>query len=127
MGDSEDVGNLSVYWSVDHEDGNDLRVEQGNPNRPKANDRNNVHTKRLALGRDGKAVRDVRGKHHKSKPGYFGVRLRFDNEDEAKAAVQEALENPLPVPGGFYIEVNVKAIKRKDPDDQPRAEVKVEW
>lgn len=127
MGDGEVVGNLSVHWKIDHGTGAaaPLIVNQGNPNRPVGN--HHVNTTDKAQGRDPKPVGQVRGTHKNAKDGYFGVRLRFESAADANTAFQEALAAPLNVAGGFYVEVNVRAIERPNPNAAPDAEVKIEW
>jgi len=122
MGDGEFSGNGSVYWSIDHEDGADLKVKTNDPNRPPKNGSTNVHTKTKANGRDPIPVADVGKK--KGHPGKFRLTLRFQNEDAARDAA-----GATPVFDGtvWTLVLDVPAIARQNPDDAPASEIRVDW
>ena len=125
MGGGEYSGNGSVYWTIDHEDGADLRVKVNNSNRPPKNGTTNVHTKTKAQGRDAIDVADV-GKQ-KGHTGKFRVRLRF----ESNAGAQDALRGATPffdgVTGMWTLVLDVPVIPRAEPDHGPAPEVRVDW
>ncbi len=87
MGDGEFSGNGSVYWSIDHEDGADLKVKTNDSNRPPKNGTTNVHVKTKANGRDPIPVADVGKK--KGHTGKFRVTLRFESKTAAQDAAEE--------------------------------------
>ena len=123
MGDGEFSGNGSVYWSIDHEDGADLKVKTNDSNRPPKNGTTNVHVKTKANGRDPIPVADVgRVKGH---PGKFRVTLRFQSETAARDAARGA----TPVYDGtvWTLVLDVPAIERQNPDDAPASEIRVDW
>src|SRR4030095_1388810 len=88
MGGGEFIGNGSVYWSVDHEDGADLKVKTNDSNRPPKNGNTNVHTKTKANGRDPIPVEDVGKK--KDHAGNFRVTMRFPSERAMQDAINKA-------------------------------------
>jgi len=123
MGDGEFSGNGSVYWSIDHGDGADLKVKTNDSNRPPKNGTTNVHVKTKANGRDPIPVADVeRAKGH---PGKFRVTLRFQSE----TAAQDAARGATPVYDGtvWTLVLDVPAIARQNPDDAPASEIRVDW
>jgi hypothetical protein len=125
MGDGEFSGNGSVYWSIDHEDGADLKVKTNDSNRPPKNGTTNVHTKTKANGRDPIPVADVGKK--KGHTGKFRVKLRFESE----AAAQDALNRATPAldntTGRWTLVVDVPVVARNQPDDPPASEIRVDW
>jgi hypothetical protein len=124
MGGGEFIGNGSVYWSVDHEDGADLKVKMNDSNRPPKNGSTNVHTKKKANGRDPIPVGDVGKK--KGHPGNFRVTLRFPSERAAQAAASGAKPSGNDAVGWTLV-FDVPVIGRDDPDDSPASEVRVDW
>ena len=125
MGGGEYSGNGSVYWTVDHEDGADLKVKDRDPGRPPKNGSTNVHVKTKAQGRDPIAVADVgRRKGH---TGKFRVKLRF----ESNTAAQDAFKGAAPffdaTTGMWTLVLDVPVIARDDADDGPASEVRVDW
>ena len=125
MGNGEVSGNGSVYWSIDHEDGADLKVKNGDSSRPPKNGSTNVHTKTKANGRDGIRVEDVgRMKGH---TGKFRVKLRFENNAAAQDAVRGATPFFDSSTGMWTIVMDVPVIPREEPDDPPGSEVRVDW
>ena len=125
MGDGEFSGNGSVYWSIDHEDGADLKVKVNDASRPPKNGTTNVHTKTKANGRDPIPVGDVGKK--KGHTGKFRVKLRF----ESNTAAQEARHGATPffdsTTGMWTLVLDVPVIARDDPDDGPASEIRVDW
>jgi hypothetical protein len=125
MGDGEFSGNGSVYWSIDHEDGADLKVKVNDSSRPPKNGTTNVHTKTKANGRDPIPVADVGTK--KGHPGKFRVTLRFQSEDAAKAASKGATPVFDDQTRMWTLQFDVPAIARQNPDDAPAKEIRVDW
>ena len=125
MGNGEVSGNGSVYWAIDHEDGQDLKVKDKDPSRPPKNGNTNVHTKTKALGRDPIAVADVGRK--KGHTGKFRVRLRFQSESDAQNAANGAKPFLDSGSGMWTLVLDVPAIARLEPDDAPPPEVRVDW
>jgi hypothetical protein len=125
MGNGEVSGNGSVYWSIDHEDGADLKVKDKDSSRPPKNGSTNVHTKTKAMGRDPIRVDDVGKK--KGHTGRFRVKLRF----ESNAAAQDAAKGATPffdsVTGMWTLVLDIPVIARDEPDDGPASEVRVDW
>lgn len=125
MGDSNYGGNGSVYWSVDHEDGQDLRVRTNAQARPRKGDRENVHAKTKMYGRD----------ESKGAVEYFDVTLRFEKQQTPSAMSQltKALEQAAsaPVNSSFFVTFRVPATvnkkQRENPEEQPWPDVRVQW
>lgn len=126
MGFGEYTGNLSVHWSVMHEDekGQEVKLAatSGQASHPKK--ANEVHVEKGARGRDPVAPGDVgRRKGHS---GHFRVRLRFERMQDAKQAAAAA-QNVMFENGMFVLVLDVPVIARADPDDPPPSEVRVDW
>jgi hypothetical protein len=121
MGDAEVVGNLSVHWRVDHQDGQRLRVKDNEPNRPRANDAHNVSTDTRVQGRDPKQVQ------------FFDVALRFESKADAQTQLQAAIAAVTAAPDGasfflnFRVPATVNGMQRADPDTGPRPDIGVRW
>ena len=125
MGGGEFIGNGSVYWSVDHEDGADLKVKTNDSNRPPKNGTTNVHTKTKANGRDPIPVADV-GKR-KGHTGEFRVKLRFQSNAAAQAAANGATPFFDATTNMWTLVLDVPVIAREDPNDGPASEIRVDW
>ena len=112
MGDGEFVGNQSIHWRMRHaNDLDDIRLDDNHlPN----NRRGVSLAKRRVHGRDtDRELNDV-----------FEVTLRFDNPDQADAALKTA---PREVLGhGTYVTITVPAPRRANPNT-PRPDVRVHW
>jgi hypothetical protein len=125
MGYGEVVGNESVHWEVAHEDDRGTTVglssKQGRGVHPKVG--HDVHVEKSARGCDPIALADVgRRKGH---TGHYRVRLRFERQAEAQAAaaaVQVRQEDGL-----FVVVLDVPVIHRREPDDAPPAEIRIDW
>jgi len=120
MGDGEFSGNGSVYWSIDHGDGADLKVKTNDSNRPPKNGTTNVHVKTKANGRDPIDVADV-GKR-KGHTGKFRVRLRFESNTAAQGAATSVHLASAPelegVTGGFFAELKPKKSSPRSNDEE---------
>jgi hypothetical protein len=125
MGYGEVVGNESVHWVVAHEDsgGSAVRLssKQGRGVHPKVG--HDVHVEDSARGCDPVALADVgRRKGH---AGHYRVKLRFQRERDAEAAaaaVQVRQEDGL-----YVVVLDVPVIHRREPDDAPPAEIRIDW
>jgi len=126
MGYGEVIGNASVHWTIAHEDDNGTTIQlspkQGRGRHPKTG--HDVHIERTAKGCDPVELGDVgRRKGH---GGEYRVRLRFERMEDAVAAaarVQQVVSE-----GGMYVLViDVPAIRREEPEDQPAAEIRIDW
>ena len=121
MGDGEFSGNGSVHWSLDHGDGQQVRVKQNEPRRPRNGDAHNVATDQKVLGRD---VRTVQ---------FFDVKLRFESKADARTQLQAALAAVDRAADGssffldFRVPATVNGAQRSDPDTGPRPDVGVHW
>jgi hypothetical protein len=121
MGDGEYVGNASVHWSVDHGDGNKVKVKHDEPRRPRSGDRHNVSTDTKVLGRDAKTIES------------FDVTLRFESKADARTQLQAAMATVDAAPNGvsffltFTVPATVNGTQRNDPDTGPRPDVGVHW
>jgi hypothetical protein len=126
MGFGEYTGNLSVHWSVMHEDDKGQEVQlaarSGQASHPKK--AHDVHVEKGARGRDPVSPGDVgRRKGHS---GHFRVRLRFERMQDAKQAAAAA-QNVMFENGMFVLVLDVPVIPRADADDPPPSEVRVDW
>lgn len=125
MGYGEVVGNMSVHWTVVHEDDKGapvgLSAKQGQASHPKKG--HDVNVEKSAKGRDPIELADVgRRKGH---TGSYRVRLRFERVQDAQAAASNAR---VMLEGGMYVLVfDVPVIGRKNPSDPPPAEIRVDW
>ena len=126
MGFGEYTCNLSVHWSVMHEDAKGqevkLAAKMGESSHPKK--AHDVHVEKGARGRDPVSPEDVgRRKGHS---GHFRVRLRFERMQDAKQAAAAA-QNVMFENGMFVLVLDVPVIARADADDPPPSEVRVDW
>lgn len=126
MGYGEWVGNESIHWTVVHEDETGAAVAlssiQGNGRHPKTG--HDVHVERTCRGCDPIALKQV-GKR-KGHEGSYRVTLRFERMEDAQAALRRAQE--IAVRGGMYeLVLDVPVVHRKDPDDAPPPEVRIDW
>jgi hypothetical protein len=121
MGGGEIIGNLSVHWSIDHEDGQALRVKPNETRRPSGSDPHNVATGTKCQGRDPKSV------------DYFDVTLRFESQSDATTQLQKALSDVAKADGGssffvnFRVPATVNGVPRPSPDTGPRPDVGIRW
>jgi hypothetical protein len=121
MGDGEIIGNLSVHWSIAHDDGQPLRVKQNETRRPTGNDPHNVATGTKAQGRDPKSV------------DYFDVMLRFESKADATTQLQSALAAVANAQAdssffiNFRVPATVNGVPRQSPDSGPRPDVGIKW
>lgn len=126
MGYGQYTGNMSVHWSVTHEDdrgqGVKLAARQGKASHPtKAHD---VHVDNCVRGRDPVDPQEVgRRKGH---TGRFRVRLRFERMQDAREAAAAA-QTVMFEDGMFVLVLDVPVIKRGSADDPPPSEVRVDW
>ena len=121
MGGGEYVGNASVHWSIDHEDGKKVKVKQDEPRRPRNGDQFTVSTDSKVFGRDAKTIQS------------FDVTLRFESKADARTQLQAALAAVDAAPNGasffvsFKVPATVNGTQRTDPDTGPRPDVGVHW
>jgi hypothetical protein len=121
MGDGEYVGNASVHWSVDHEDGQKVKVKQDEPRRPRNGDPHSVSTDTKVYGRDARAVQ------------HFDVTLRFESKADARTQLLAALAAVDAAANGssfflnFKVPATINGVQRTDPDAGPRPDVGVHW
>jgi hypothetical protein len=120
----EFIGNGSVYWSVGHADGADLKVKTNDPNRPPKNGSTNVHTKTQAQGRDQISIDDVGKKYDHAR--HFRVTMRFPSERAMQDALNEASRSGNDATGWTLV-IDVPVIERDDPGQNPPGEVRVDW
>jgi hypothetical protein len=126
MGYGEYSGNMSVHWSVTHEDAKGQEVKlvarQGQASHPK--EAHDVHVDKGARGRDPVDPAEV-GKR-KGHSGRFRVRLRFERMQDARE-VAAAAQNVMFENGMYVLVLDVPVIARAAADDPPPAEVRVDW
>ena len=121
MGGGEYVGNASVHWSVDHEDGQKVRVKPDEPRRPRNGDQFSVSTDSKVFGRDAKTIQS------------FDVTLRFESKADAREQLQKAVAAVDAAANGtsfflnFKVPATVNGSQRPDPDTGPRPDVGVRW
>ncbi|HZI82134.1 MAG TPA: hypothetical protein VFD69_21595 [Vicinamibacterales bacterium] len=125
MGYGEVVGNESVHWVVAHEDDGGAAVglssKQGRGAHPKVG--NDVHIEKSARGCDPISLAEVgRRKGH---GGHYRVKLRFQRERDAQAAAANVRVRPED--GMYVLVVDVPVISRREPDDAPAAEIRIDW
>jgi hypothetical protein len=125
MGYGEVVGNASVHWTIAHEDESGATVALSpKPGRGHAKGAHDVHVDRSCKGCDPVGLPDVgRRKGH---AGKYRVKLRFERMDEAKAAAARVAQI-VNEDGMYVLVVDVPVIQRKDPDDAPAAEIRIDW
>jgi hypothetical protein len=83
-----------------------------------------VHVDRAAKGCDPIRLADVgRRKGH---PGRYRVQLRFERLQDAQAAAAQ-LPQVKNENGMYVLVVDVPIIHRRDPDDAPAAEIRIDW
>jgi len=111
VGNGEVTGNQSVHWRINHDNGKKPKVNQGNPNRPTGDDEVNVDD--LVQGRD------------PSKADHVMVRMRFIDKAEADKELQAAQGKEME--GHYYVTIRVPLLARKNPNDSPPADVRVDW
>ena len=111
MGSGELTGNQSVHWRIDHANGRKPKVNQGNPNRPNGDDEVNVDS--IVQGRDPK------------KAAHVLVRMRFRDQAEWEEALKGARQETMS--DNLFVTIRVPLLERKDPDDQPPADVRFDW
>jgi hypothetical protein len=126
MGYGEVVGNASVHWTIAHEDDSGATValapKAGRGNHPKGG--HDVHVDRSCKGCDPVGLEDVgRRKGH---AGNYRVRLRFERMEDAKAAAARVAQ-VVNEDGMYVLVVDVPVIQRKEPDDAPAAEIRIDW
>ena len=126
MGYGEYTGNMSVHWTVMHEDARGqevkLTAKQGQNSHPKKG--HDVHVEKGSRGKDPVPVADV-GKR-KGHSGRFRVRLRFERAQDARETAAAA-QNVMFEDGMYVLILDVPVIERADPDDPPPSEVRVDW
>lgn len=127
MGYGEVVGNQSVHWRMVHEDEaaarKTLNTRPRTSARPRGDDEVNVDG--TADGRDPVPPQSVGAK--KGHQGRFRVRLRYRSMDEARAAGAWVAENVTAEDGMYVLTVDVPVISRRDAEDPPTAEVRIDW
>ena len=128
-GNTEYGGNGSVWWKVRYFDNAETgttkkqrAIPGGTSGRPAVNE---VNVGDEVEGHDDTPVRDI-GKRV-GHPGDFVVRLRYETMEQARRAGQWVAQNVKTGEGGYYLEVLVPAIDRKDPSENPPYEVRVDW
>lgn len=129
MGYGEVSGNQSVHWRVVHEDpatGEPTRLarcmKDGTP------DRGKVRLDTEAEGHDAIPFDRIGTKTSRfgvPNPQSFRVRLRFKDKKEALAAKDAA--RLVKVDGAYFLVLDVRAIYREDPAQNPPAEVRIDW
>jgi hypothetical protein len=125
MGYGEVVGNESIHWIVGHEDEKGAPValssKPGRGRHPKTG--HDVHVDETARGCDPMPLNTVG--HRKGHPGRYRVKLRFQREQDAKAAVaamQQTVES-----GMHVLVLDVPVVHRREPDDAPPPEIRIDW
>ena len=126
MGYGQYSGNMSVHWSVTHEDDKGqalkLAAQTGRSSHPtKAHD---VNVDNGVRGRDPVSPPDV-GKR-KGHSGHFRVRLRFERMKDARDAAAAA-QSVMLEDGMYVLVLDVPVIARAAADDPPPSEVRVDW
>jgi hypothetical protein len=121
MGDGQVSGNQSVHWSIDHENGQNLRVQENAGRRPRNGDNFDVSLDSRILGRDPKNATE------------FSVTLRFESKDDATRQLQAALrvvEQAAPNTSfflNFTVPATVNGVPRQDPDAGPGPDIRFRW
>ena len=121
MGDGQVTGNQSVHWSIDHENGQPVRVRANESRRPRNGDDFEVSHSARVLGRDPKTVTQ------------FRVTLRFESKDDATRQLQTALSAVAQAPPNtsffldFTVPATVNGSPRQDPDSQPGPDIRFRW
>ena len=126
MGYGEWVGNQSVHWTIVHEDETGAPValssKQGHRHHPKAG--HDVNVEETCRGCDPMSL-DTVGQR-KGHVGHYRVTLRYERMAEAQAAA--ASVQRIEARNGMYeLVLDVPVIHRRDPDDPPPAEVRIDW
>jgi hypothetical protein len=120
------IGNMSVHWSVVHEDEGGraakLAARPGQAGHPTRG--HDVHVDHGAKGRD--PVSPAQIGRRKGHAGHFRVQLRFEREADARAAAAAA-QRLTQEDGTFVLVLDVPVIQRRAPEDSPAAEVRVDW
>jgi hypothetical protein len=126
MGYGEFVGNESVHWTLAHEDDQGttmaLTSKQGHGTHPKKG--HDVHVERTCRGCDPLPLDNVgRRKGH---VGHYRVRLRFQRQEDATAALAAA-QRVVAEDGMYVVVLDVPVVRRAHADDPPPPEVRVDW
>ncbi len=126
MGYGEVIGNASVHWTIVHED------EAGAPVALSSKPGQGRHPKR---GHDVHVHNDCRGcdplsldrvGERKGHGGRYRVTLRFERMQDAEAAAAQIRQ--VEARNGMYeLVLDVPVVRRKDPDDAPPAEIRIDW
>ena len=126
MGYGQYTGNMSVHWSVMHEDAKGQEVKlsgkTGRASHPQKG--HEVHVDKGARGHDPVNLADV-GKR-KGHSGRFRIRLRFERMQDAREAAA-AVQNVMFEDGMYVLVLDVPVIQRASADDPPPSEVRVDW
>lgn len=126
MSYGEVSGNQSVHWTIVHEDASGKPKQQraANGQRAGAPARNEVSIDMSVEGHDDISFDDIGGSAH---PKAFRVRARFATREAAEAAAQAALKGIAQTGGAWLMTLDVPAIRRETPKENPPAEVRVQW
>ena len=149
MGYGEVIGNQSVHWRIVHEDytaaagdaqpsGQVRRARLGADAQVPGSEAEAAGNLEVldfeARGVDRIDFDEIgKGNGKKNHPGKFRVVLRFENQDDAAAALKAATVTPVQVDGRtmYVLQFDVPAIRRRGPDVGPPAtppsEVRVDW
>ncbi len=129
MGYGEVSGNQSVHWRVVHED-----PATGAPTpiarclKDGVPDRGKVRLGDEAQGHDAipyEKIGTKKSRFGRPNPQYFRVQLRYKNRKVAMAARDAA--QLVKMDGAFFLVLDVRAIHREDPAQDPPAEVRIDW
>jgi hypothetical protein len=112
MGSNETGGNQSVHWKITMDD---------SPSGEAA------VTGRDDLGGKGFASIGSGSQGKKPHTGHFEVSLRFDDVEAAKKGLEAALASIASYGNYALAKVRVRAINRTNPDNDPPAEVRIDW
>ena len=126
MGYGQYTGNMSVHWTVVHEDekGEQVKLAARTGQRTSPKKGHDLHVDTGVKGKDPVAVADVgRRKGHS---GHFRVRLRFERMQDARQ-VAAAAQAVMFEDGMYVLVLDVPVIQRADADDPPPSEVRVDW
>jgi hypothetical protein len=129
MGYGEVIGNGSVHWIMVHEDQKTgakmpLKLHTAASKLPAHRVRLH-HEDRSAEGRDPISPAQI-GKR-KGHRGKFVVQIRYRTMAEARQAGDWVAQNVRPAVGGYVLSVTVPAITRGTVEENPPAEVRIDW
>jgi hypothetical protein len=126
MGYGEVIGNASVHWTIVHEDDAGAPValasKRGHGRHPKTG--HDVHVNTDCRGCDPLSLDRVG--ERKGHVGHYRVTLRFERMQDAQAAAAQ-VQKVASKDGMYELVLDVPVVKRKEPDDPPPAEIRIDW